>query len=134
MSPHYTHHQVNIDDLKYYCFWCPKPRNIQQQQLTTYIEFDLALHMYEAHRMAMVKLPIGKGNMQIRIDYAVEQCKLMTRQLREHPERWSKIFTEMSIAPGAVTTATDIIEKMEKEREENAIELIKDPREGGEMV
>lgn len=132
--PRYTHHhQVNIDDLRYYCFWCPKLRHQQPlQQLTTYIEFDLALHMYEHHRMAMVKLPIGRGNMQKRIDYAVEQCKLMTKQLREHPERWGKIFTEMSItAPGTIITATDIVEKMEKERgeEENTIELIEDPRD-----
>jgi hypothetical protein len=85
--------------------------------------------------MAMVKLPIGKGNMQTRIDYAVEQCKLMTRELREHPERWSKIFNEMCIVPpGAViTTATDIAEKMEQEREDNAIEFIEDPREGGDL-
>jgi hypothetical protein len=98
--PRYTHHYVNIDELKYYCFWCPKPKHHQYQQpATTYIEFDLVLHMYEAHRMAMVKLPIGKGNMAKRVDYAVDQCKHMTRQLREHPERWSKVFNEMSVGP-----------------------------------
>lgn len=37
----------------------------------TSIEFDLDLHLYEKHRMELVKLPIGKGKMDYRIEYAI---------------------------------------------------------------
>jgi hypothetical protein len=41
----------------------------------TSIEFDLALHLQEHHRMDLIKLPIGKGSMEYRADYAVELGK-----------------------------------------------------------
>ncbi len=41
----------------------------------TPIEFDLGMHLYDNHRMELVKLPIGKGDMEYRIEYAVEECK-----------------------------------------------------------
>jgi hypothetical protein len=41
----------------------------------TPIEFDLTLHLQERHRMDLVKLPIGKGSMEYRADYAVELSK-----------------------------------------------------------
>lgn len=41
----------------------------------TSIELDLKIHLYDNHRMELVKLPIGKGSMEHRIDYAVEECK-----------------------------------------------------------
>jgi DNA replicative helicase MCM subunit Mcm2 (Cdc46/Mcm family) len=41
----------------------------------TPIEFDLALHLQERHRMDLIKLPIGKGSMEHRADYAVELGK-----------------------------------------------------------
>jgi hypothetical protein len=95
--PKYTHHQVDISDLKYICFWCGSNRTRgtpeARKAAPTYIEFDLELHMLESHRMAMIQLPIGKGNMTVRVDYAVAQCKDMTRQLRENPELWNKLFS-----------------------------------------
>ena len=77
-----NHDEVNIDHLKYYCFWCIGAQRWQ----TTYIEFDLGLHMLEQHKLDMVKLPIGRCSMDYRIDYAVEQCKQMTNHLRENPD------------------------------------------------
>jgi hypothetical protein len=99
--PRYSQHQyVNIDDLKYYCFWCDGDRNKltpdQHKSVPTYIEFDLALHLFEAHKLAMVKLPIGKGSMDMRIEYAVGHCKAMTLYLRKHPERWTMMFNIVS--------------------------------------
>lgn len=44
-------------------------------EFLTSIEFDLDLHLYEEHRMELVKLPIGKGNMDTRIRYAIEEGK-----------------------------------------------------------
>lgn len=41
----------------------------------TSIEFDLDLHLYEEHRMELVQLPIGKGNIDFRIQYAIEEGK-----------------------------------------------------------
>jgi len=41
----------------------------------TSIEFDLDLHLYEEHRIELVQLPIGKGNMDFRIQYAIEEGK-----------------------------------------------------------
>ncbi|MGB8036318.1 MAG: hypothetical protein WCF03_21080 [Nitrososphaeraceae archaeon] len=41
----------------------------------TSIEFDLDLHLCEKHRMELVNLPIGKGNMNVRIEYAIEDGK-----------------------------------------------------------
>ena len=73
-------HKVNIDHLKYYCFLCIGAQRWQ----TTYIEFDLGLHMMEHHKQEMVKLPIGRGSLDYRIDYAVELCKQMTNHRREN--------------------------------------------------
>ena len=84
----YTHHDVNIDDLKYYCFWCTG----KHRQAMTYMEIDLDLHLREYHRMAMVKLAIGRGDINVRIDYAVDQCIQMTLYLRAHPEKWEELF------------------------------------------
>ena len=50
-----------------YCVFCNNFR--------TSIQFDLEMHLYENHKMKLVKLPIGKGNIQHRIDCAVEECK-----------------------------------------------------------
>jgi hypothetical protein len=33
------------------------------------------MHLYNNHRMEVVKLTIGKSDMEKRIDYAVEECK-----------------------------------------------------------
>jgi hypothetical protein len=41
----------------------------------TSIEFDLEMHLYDDHRMELVTLPIGKGDMEYRINYAVEEGK-----------------------------------------------------------
>lgn len=39
----------------------------------TCIEFDLGLHLYESHRMELVKIPIGKGSLDFRIEYAINE-------------------------------------------------------------
>ena len=39
------------------------------------IEFDLGNHLLANHREQLLKLPIGKGSMDIRIDYAIQQTK-----------------------------------------------------------
>src|SRR5438093_4759049 len=41
----------------------------------TPIEFDLGNHMLESHRMDLVKLPIGKGDMEYRINHAIQLGK-----------------------------------------------------------
>jgi hypothetical protein len=41
----------------------------------TSIELDLRIHLSENHRIELVKLPIGKGDMEYRINYAVEEFK-----------------------------------------------------------
>jgi hypothetical protein len=128
MCSRYSHHYVNIDDLKYYCFWCPRVK----QQSPTYIEFDLELHIFEAHRMAMVKLPIGKGNMERRVSYAVNQCKQMTQQLRRHPEKWNELFSNATITTIAAIGGGVIEEESEPEPEIK--ELIEEPYEVGEVV
>lgn len=48
----------------------------------TQIEFDLDLHLYEHHRMELVKLPIGKANIDKRISYAIEDGKRVGTNLR----------------------------------------------------
>jgi hypothetical protein len=57
----------------------------------TSIEFDLDLHLYEHHRMELVKLLIGKANMDKRISYAIEDGKrvgmnlqILNREAREN--------------------------------------------------
>ena len=47
----------------------------------TSIEFDLELHLYENHRMELVKLPIGKGNIDFRIGYAIKEGKKIAKAL-----------------------------------------------------
>jgi Primase X len=47
----------------------------------TSIEFDLDIHLYEDHRIELVKLPIGKGNMEYRIKYAIEEGKKIRNAL-----------------------------------------------------
>jgi hypothetical protein len=42
-------------------------------RFTTCIEFDLELHLYESHKMELVKLPVGKGSLDFRIEYAVNE-------------------------------------------------------------
>jgi hypothetical protein len=37
----------------------------------THSEFDLDLHLYENHKPRLIKLPIGKGPMDVRIAYAI---------------------------------------------------------------
>lgn len=39
----------------------------------TCIQFDLHLHLYESHRTELVKLPIGKGSFDFRIEYALNE-------------------------------------------------------------
>jgi hypothetical protein len=48
----------------------------------TYIEFDLDLHLYQNHRMDLVKLPIGRGSLDTRINYAIEEGKRVGINLR----------------------------------------------------
>ena len=48
------------------CIWCDYKHPI---------EFDLGNHLLANHRERLLKLPIGKGSMDIRIDYAIQQTK-----------------------------------------------------------
>jgi hypothetical protein len=41
----------------------------------TSIEFDLEIHLYAEHRNELVRLPIGKGNIDFRIAYAINEGK-----------------------------------------------------------
>ncbi len=41
------------------------------------IEFDLGNHLLANYRGELMKLPVGKGSMEIRIDYAIQQTKKM---------------------------------------------------------
>ena len=50
------------------CLWCDYKHHI---------EFDLGNHLLASHRDERLKLPIGKGSMDIRIDYAIQQTKRM---------------------------------------------------------
>jgi hypothetical protein len=42
-------------------------------RFTTCIEFDLWLHLYDSHTIELVKLPIGKGSVDFRIEYAINE-------------------------------------------------------------
>jgi hypothetical protein len=42
-------------------------------RFTTSIEFDLELHLLESHKIELVKLPIGKGSLDFRIEYAINE-------------------------------------------------------------
>ena len=48
----------------------------------TYVEFDLDLHLYQNHRMDLVKLPIGRGSLDTRINYAIKEGKRIGINLR----------------------------------------------------
>ncbi|MGA7898592.1 MAG: hypothetical protein WCA39_06975 [Nitrososphaeraceae archaeon] len=48
------------------CIWCDYKHHI---------EFDLGNHLLANHREQLLKLPIGKGSMDVRIDYAIQQTK-----------------------------------------------------------
>ena len=50
------------------CLWCDYKH---------FIEFDLGNHLFANHRDELLKLPLGKGSMEIRIDYAIQQTKRM---------------------------------------------------------
>ena len=50
------------------CIWCDYKHPI---------EFDLGNHLLADHREQLLKLPVGKGSMDIRIDYAIQQIKRM---------------------------------------------------------
>ena len=50
-------------------------------EFMTSIEFDLELHLYERHWMELVKLPIGKGNMDYRIEFAIKEGKKIRNTL-----------------------------------------------------
>jgi hypothetical protein len=47
------------------------------RQYITSIEFDIDLHLYEYHRMELVTLPIGKGSLDFRINYAIEEGRMI---------------------------------------------------------
>ena len=118
MVSRYSHHEVNIDYLKYYCFWC---NGIDQHKSPTYIEFDLMMHLFESHKMAMVKVPIGKGDMTIRLDYAIDQCKKMTLHLREQPEKWDELFGGSNSIKQYCTVAKSKIESEESPEVEEEV-------------
>ena len=48
----------------------------------TDIEFDLDLHLYENHKLKLIKLPIGKGSLNFRIGYAIDQGKKLGEVLK----------------------------------------------------
>ncbi|MGC1931721.1 MAG: hypothetical protein WA667_22355 [Candidatus Nitrosopolaris sp.] len=48
----------------------------------TCIQFDLELHLYESHRTELVKLPIGKGSVDFRIEYAINEGRRVGASLR----------------------------------------------------
>ena len=45
-------------------------------------EFDLELHLYENHKLKLVKLPIGKGSLSFSIGYAVSEGKRLGKFLK----------------------------------------------------
>ena len=45
-------------------------------------EFDLDLHLYEEHRLRLVKLPIGKGSLSFRISYAISEGRRLGKLLK----------------------------------------------------
>jgi hypothetical protein len=46
-------------------------------RFTTCIELDLELHLHESHRIELVKLPIGKGSLDFRIEYAISEGRMV---------------------------------------------------------
>ena len=70
ISSRQQHHGGGViikDIIPMVCMFC--------KHYMTSIEFDLDLHLCEKHRMELVNLPIGKGNMNVRIEYAIEEGK-----------------------------------------------------------
>ena len=49
----------------------------------TCVELDLEIHLYERHRMELVKLPIGKGSLDFRIEYAINEGKRVGAALHQ---------------------------------------------------
>jgi hypothetical protein len=49
---------------------------------TLEIEFDLELHLYEKHRMELVRLCWGKGSLDSRIEYAIEEGTKVASAIR----------------------------------------------------
>lgn len=47
-------------------------------RFTTCIELDLELHLHESHRIELVKLPIGKGSLDFRIEYGQKSRRSVT--------------------------------------------------------
>lgn len=45
-------------------------------------EFDLDLHLYENHKPKLVKLPIGKGSLSVRIGYAISEGRRIGKVLK----------------------------------------------------
>jgi hypothetical protein len=45
-------------------------------------EFDIDLHLYENHKLKLIKLPIGKGSLNFRISYAIDQGKKLGEVLK----------------------------------------------------
>ena len=52
------------------------------KQYMTDTEFDLDLHLYENHKPKLIKLPIGKGSLNLRIGYAIDQGKALGEVLK----------------------------------------------------
>jgi hypothetical protein len=45
-------------------------------------EFDLDLHLYEDHKPKLIRLPIGKGSLSVRIGYAISEGKRIGEVLK----------------------------------------------------
>jgi hypothetical protein len=52
------------------------------------IDFDLSIHYLEKHKPELLRLPIGKGSMEKRADYAVELAKQKLLEAFEDEEEW----------------------------------------------
>jgi hypothetical protein len=67
------------------CLWCDYKHPI---------EFDLGNHLMACHRDELLKLPIGKGSMEIRIDYAIQQTKRMMAAQYDDEDDYGDIAEE----------------------------------------
>jgi hypothetical protein len=56
----------------------------------TCVEFDLGLHLYESHRVELVTLPIGKGSLDFRIEYAINEGRRVGLALHHLDENSKK--------------------------------------------
>jgi hypothetical protein len=45
-------------------------------------EFDLDLHLYENHKLKLIKLPVDRGSLSFRISYAINQGKNLGQILK----------------------------------------------------